>query len=922
MKVFLTVLTILATPFIVQAQSVTGTIIGENKQPLAGATIKLLRADDTTVVRGAVTNARGNFSIKNLTAGDYLPRVRSVGYRPLLGNKLTVGTGEVRFDATLEQESVQFDNVVVSASRTIEKASEAPASVSVVEAQQIRATNVVAPAEHLRGIAGVDIAQSGIAQQTVVTRGLSNVFSGLLMLMSDYRNAGVPSLRANISYLMPVIDADIARIEVVRGPGSALYGPNAANGVVNIVTKSPFAAQGTTVELTGGERGLFQASARHAGIIGENLGYKISGNYSRGRDWLYTDPVEQTNRQNEIDRITKDSTITDKARAIDSLLVGKRDFTFERYSIDGRLDYLLGENAQVTVQGGYAVAGNSIEMTDVSTAQARNWGYGYALGRLDYERLMVQSFVNFSNSGQTYLLRSGGPITDHSTQVVGRIQHSLPVGEMQEFTYGGDVFLTRPATDGTIMGRNEDNDAVNEFGAYLQSKTSLLDNMVDVVLAGRYDYHSRLEGGVFSPRAAVVFKPWEGQSFRATFNTGYTAPYPFDLFADIRYSDNVFGFPPEFAGFTTAADVKGIPENGYKFLREPNGNPLFRSPFALDKNSAMPIDATANFWVIATPFVIDGIMKDTVLTDEQKTLIAKFLRTTPAPTGDTVGGEYKMLNTTTEKFDPITSVADISGALKPTITTTIEIGYSGIFDDMFRASVDVYSSKITNFISTSRPFTPNVFLKSADVAAYLTAKGIPFLMKEGQLDSATAAFVAALLVPQLAAGYNSVPLGTAAVDGATDPTAIILAPRNFGEVNYWGADIALEFRPTASWTIGGTFSYVSQNLFKNVDNISDISLNAPKEKGSFSVSYSHDEIGLTAGVRYRHNGGFTMVSGIFSGVVNPYNLLDVTVGYDIPSVQGLRAVLSVSNILDFRHREFVGAPDIGRMGSLRASFTF
>jgi iron complex outermembrane receptor protein len=65
-----------------------------------------------------------------------------------------------------------------------------------------------------------------------------------------------------------------------------------------------------------------------------------------------------------------------------------------------------------------------------------------------------------------------------------------------------------------------------------------------------------------------------------------------------------------------------------------------------------------------------------------------------------------------------------------------------------------------------------------------------------------------------------------------------------------------------------------------------------------------------------------MVSGIFNGLVNPYSLIDLTASYDIRRVQGLRLVFSANNLLDFRHREFVGAPDIGRMTTLRAAYSF
>ncbi len=919
MKLLIFSALLFASPFGLYAQSVSGTITDINGKALVGVSVQFLKADDTTIIRGVITNVRGKYQIKSLQEGEYLPRVYYLGYNTFYGNKISVPQIN-HFNAVLELLPVQMDNVVVTASRVSEKASEAPASISVVGPQQIKNTNAIAPAEFLRGIAGIDIAQSGIGQQTVTARGFSNVFSGQLMMLADYRNAAVPSLRANISYLTPITDADIERIEIARGPGSALYGPNASNGVVNIITKSPFSSQGTTIELTGGEREFFSATARNAGVVGDNFGYKISGNYTRGRDWPYRDSVEQENKAAEIQRIMNDPTIIDKRSSINGIKIGNRDNIFERCSIDGRIEYILGDNALITMQGGYSAALRSIELTDLSAAQAKNWGYGYGLIRLDYGRLMAQSFVNFSNSGETFLLRSGNPIVDHSKQIVGRLQHSASLGEHQEFTYGGDMFLTRPQTDGTIMGENESHDNINEFGIYLQSKTSLLNNFLDIIIAGRYDYHNRLNNGVFSPRVAFVFKPLEKQSFRLTYNSGYTAPYPFDLFADIRYTDNAFrsaGFPDAYG---PAVYVKGVPLNGFSFLRDVAGSPLFRTTFLKDRTQTLPLAAMGDLWDAATPFVQNAVRQDTTLTSDIRQLIIDFLNKTHTTTGDKIGGQLKLINNATGQFDAVANAYDIK-PLKPTITKTFELGYTGILHDMLRASIDVYSSKINNFISSSRSFTPNVFMNPSDVSAFLEPKIKQSLIAMGYAETQASA-AATILAGRLGEGYAQIPLGTAAVAGVTDPTAILFAPRNFGEVNLWGSDVAIEFRPNPLWTFYGTTSFVSQNIFKKVDGIADVPLNAPQYKASLAASYNDEQSGLNFGIRWRWTDSFEMVSGIFNGIVQPYNLIDLNAGCDIPSVKGLKAILAINNALDFMHQEFIGAPYIGRMTTLRATYSF
>ena len=130
---------------------------------------------------------------------------------------------------------------------------------------------------------GVDFAKVGVARSNAVVRGFNNVFSGTLLTLTDNRIARVPSLRVNAFNFIPLTNDDVERIEVVLGPGSALYGPNSADGVMHVITRSPFASQGTSVNVGMGERSLRQTGFRHAGALGDRLGYKVSASTTRGR---------------------------------------------------------------------------------------------------------------------------------------------------------------------------------------------------------------------------------------------------------------------------------------------------------------------------------------------------------------------------------------------------------------------------------------------------------------------------------------------------------------------------------------------------------------------------------------------------------------------------------------------------------------
>ena len=96
-------------------------------------------------------------------------------------------------------------------------------------------------------------------QANIVSRGFNNAFSTSMLMLQDYRFAGVPSLRVNVPFLFTGTGEDIDRIEVLQGPASALYGPNSGAGVLHVITKSPFSSRGTSISLDGGERSMARA---------------------------------------------------------------------------------------------------------------------------------------------------------------------------------------------------------------------------------------------------------------------------------------------------------------------------------------------------------------------------------------------------------------------------------------------------------------------------------------------------------------------------------------------------------------------------------------------------------------------------------------------------------------------------------------
>lgn len=660
---------------------------------------------------------------------------------------------------------------------------------------------------------------------------------------------------------------------------------------MHIITRSPLDHQATTVSVTGGERSVFQGDFRHSGLASRSVGYKLSGLYLRGDDWRFDDPAE----------------------------IVSRDYEQERFQGDARFDVRLDDRSTVIFNGGFSRLANSVEMTQIGAAQARGWTYSYLQGRFRRGELFAQAYINMSDAGDSFTLRDGDTLSDNSLLYAAQAQHGFAAARGQRFVYGADLFRTIPRTGGDIMGRNEQDDDVTELGAYLQSETALGPRL-DLVLAGRLDYHSGVDDLLLSPRAAVVFRPTSGHNLRLTYNRAFSQPETNMLSLDRLVAPDLGGLLP----FPIRA--RGAPPEGFTFRRDcvnslDEAGLCMRSPFTPDVlgepvTTSLPLDATL-LW--------DALID--IVASEDPGLGALLQQMAP-PDASRVGTLLKELNPTTENFEPVTDVADVPQT-KSSISDTFEAGYKGLIGDRLLLGIDVYYSRINDFLGPLLVETPNVFIESLSLREYLIAEaqrlGLP-------LDDATAGFVAAIM--------GTVPVATVAPEQVEDYDAadILLTYRNFPEFDLWGADLSFALLLGRRLSLSGSYSFVSDNFFtaSQLGGIADLALNSPRNKFSLSARYHDQRSGLSGELRGRWVEGFRVASGVYVGEVESYGLVDLGISYTLPMSRSTQITLNAINLLTFhanqnddrvsvldgRHREMVGAPALGRLVTLRVRQTF
>jgi iron complex outermembrane recepter protein len=259
-KAVLTVLMLLvaAVPAIAQSSAtLVGTVTNRTGEPVGSASV---RVDGTE--RGTLTDGAGRFVITGLATGEATLTVQRLGYRTASTRVLLSSSGATRTDVVLDEAALEMAGLVVSATREMRLKSQTPASVGVVSGQELRDARPSHPGEVAGRVPGVWVsATSGEGHMTAIRQ--PRTTKPMFLFLED----GVPTrstgfFNHNALYEINVPQAD--RMEILKGPATALYGSDAIGGVINVETRRASLSPQLEGSLEGGSngwtRGLFSAS--------------------------------------------------------------------------------------------------------------------------------------------------------------------------------------------------------------------------------------------------------------------------------------------------------------------------------------------------------------------------------------------------------------------------------------------------------------------------------------------------------------------------------------------------------------------------------------------------------------------------------------------------------------------------------------
>ena len=954
-----------------QSIHLTGKITdSQTDDPLIGANVVLSGNGLST---GAATDINGEYYIKDVPLGSYQIKITYIGYSDFNSN-LEVSSDSQTFNAQLSISAIQLDEYIVTASRRREKITDAPAAISLISELKIRNASNPNLGDYFKNIKGVDFTASGLDSYNLSARGFNSSFSSRLLTLTDGRMANVPSLRLIAYNVIPLTSDDVRQIEVVLGPSSALYGPNAHAGVVNIISKRPKESKGTVVGITGGTRSFLKTQVRHAGSIGK-LGYKMSLVQFNANDWEYIENSEKEAhyRQwlddagdgDQLDDYFEDGLawwdgwdikvdrdgdgIVDTTYLAKDNKVNDRDedgisdiphFKINNTRFDIRTDYDFSPDHFISLNYGFAQATN-INITGIGRYLADDWIYQFFQGRWVYKNWYAQAYLNTSLSGDTRNMRTGGIVTDHSKFFHFQFQHNLDFNFLDtKLIWGGDYQRTMPKTFGTILpdgqpGRNPvsydedgiDNDGdgkidewdellvTNEFGFYSQSQSKLSDHF-QLILSGRVDLHSgqQEDGGI-----KFLKDPLSGETM--------------EYFPQISPKIGLLYKPNDSQTFRLTAA---------RAFNTPSSQGLYLEVLAA-QYSVFPVMARGN--KDGYTFTRDA-SGELMMFDVRAGSSSEF-RWSNMPTGSALyipavlGRPGQFVNAEDyTKIEPVRSEE----------VWTYEFGYSGFISPKIRASFDLYYSTYSDFVSDLTWVTPVVLDTSAgfysvenpdpEILGFIPTgehsgikdggDGIPgyYYIEYGSADWGS-------IIP---AGWWDKPadqrngtrldyaygdtLGAWWTDDVTNfdnPVNLMLTNINYGQVTLWGMDASLYAFLTPQISTDVNFSFLGKTKFWNFLTRSYDPINAPKFKINAKMAYNADK-GFHGNIGFRYIPEFEWAAGVHYGIIDEYLVFDTMLGYRFAEKYDL--LLNINNINGNVHREIIGGPKLGRHITLKLNARF
>lgn len=398
----------------------------------------------------------------------------------------------------LSLEDLMGIEVTATLARKEKRVGDTAAAVFVITDEEIRRSGATCIPDLLRMVPGLEVARIDANQWAVTARGFNGVFANKLLVLMDGRSVYTPLYSGVYWDVQDTMMEDIARIEVIRGPGASLWGANAVNGVINIITKQALETQGGLVAAGAGTEEKLFYGARYGGRLGASTHYRI---YAKGfeRDGGY-----------------------------DAADLGVEDH-WNAARGGGRVDWAVSDNNQFTLQGDYYEGGSG-------TTGRNAFPYPPYVDELNDEidvsggNLIGRWQRTFSPTSElilkTYYDRTQRkyPLLEEVRDTIDLdLQHRFNWTDRQEVIWGFGYRLSHAKFDEGLIVNMGESDGDNLFSFFVQDEIYIVPRTLSVLLGSKFEKNSYTDWEV-QPNLRLLWLPDSQQTLWASISKAVRTP--------------------------------------------------------------------------------------------------------------------------------------------------------------------------------------------------------------------------------------------------------------------------------------------------------------------------------------------------------------------------------------------------------------
>jgi iron complex outermembrane receptor protein len=412
-----------------------------------------------------------------------------ITYEIVAQEKSPVSTSELKKLSVEELMNVE----VTSVSKRAERLTEVASAIQVISQEDIRRSAATSLPEALRLASNLQVAQLNSYAWIISARGFNGVFSNKLLVMVDGRTVYSPLFAGVFWDAQSVLLEDIERIEVISGPGGTLWGANAVNGVINIITKHAVATQNLYVSTAAGSIFRRHYAMRYGGTIGSKFSYRVF--------------AQHNNRDNMF--------INDSTDSPDKWYYSQAGF---------QVDWDISETDKLMVQSNFYL-GTEKTFPAKSTFDGQNalgrWSHSFS----DKTELVLQAYYD-----RSWRRDIPSTISDELDTYDLDLQHRFPVRTRHTILWGGGYRLMKDKSQHStgFVGFVPEKRDMHLFSGFIQDEIEIVPDKIKLTLGTKLQ-HNVFSGFDVQPSVRAAWTPVKSQTLWGAVSRAVRAPSRIDV---------------------------------------------------------------------------------------------------------------------------------------------------------------------------------------------------------------------------------------------------------------------------------------------------------------------------------------------------------------------------------------------------------